>query len=188
MRRLPTIQPQRSASTDVLVIFAHAAVDDTSPLISYAPEGSWTHPSGSDVQAYINQTCSVTSLEGATASFTFNGTGFWLYGAKKPEYGVYVVMLDDEVISYSNASASQEDFNQLLGGQSGLQDGQHHVTLMAGGLMDLDAVTIESSAEESQAEFAGVYVLCSSVVCVLYETSPTGFRLCTWLELSSSRV
>ena len=107
----------------------------------------------------MNSTYSSTTLEGATASFTFNGTGFWLYGARKPDYGVYVVMVDDEVLTYSNDSASQDEYAQLLGGQNGLQDGQHTVLLMSGGLMDLDSVMLETTAQESEEEFQNMYVL-----------------------------
>ena len=137
-------------------------VDDTSPLISYAPTDAWAHTSGTDAQAYLNQTYSSTTLEGATASFTFNGTGFWIYGAKKPSYGASVLLVDTQVVSYDNCSAPEDQFNQLLAGTSGLQDGQHVVTFMAGGEMDIDAVKVETSTqEEEQAEFQALYVLSS---------------------------
>ncbi|KAI9061784.1 hypothetical protein FKP32DRAFT_1575492, partial [Trametes sanguinea] len=121
-------------------------VDDSSSLIVYDPPDAWQSLSGSAAQAYANATMHGTAVSGASARFAFNGTGVWFYGAKRPEYGSLIVLVDNEVSGYANASASSPEFGQLLGGVSGLQDGQHTVSIMNGGTgpMDLDAIVFES--------------------------------------------
>ncbi|KAH9942510.1 uncharacterized protein BXZ73DRAFT_12858, partial [Epithele typhae] len=125
-------------------------VDDTSPFISYAPPNAWNHHSGADAQGYVNSTCSRTNVQGAVAEFSFSGTGFWIYGAKKVDYGNYILLLDNEVITYDNATLSSDEFNQFLGGQNGLEDTQHLVTMMADGTMDIDTVMLELTGQDKQ--------------------------------------
>ncbi|OSC97450.1 hypothetical protein PYCCODRAFT_1138206 [Trametes coccinea BRFM310] len=125
---------------------SNVTVDDSSSLIAYDPPDAWQGLSGSAAQAYANATMHGTAVSGASARFAFNGTGVWFYGAKKPEYGSFIMLVDDEVSGYANASAASPEFGQLLGGVSGLQDGQHVVSIMNGGTgpMDLDAIVFES--------------------------------------------
>ena len=97
----------------------------------------------------MNATYSSSDVEGAPAKFSFGGTGFWVYGAKKAGYGQYILTLDDEVALYADAaaSASQDELGQVLGGKAGLSDGQHTVVLMAagGGPVDVDAFMFETT-------------------------------------------
>ncbi|KAI0744253.1 hypothetical protein C8Q80DRAFT_1345997 [Daedaleopsis nitida] len=125
---------------------AVSAFDDTSPLIEYAPADAWDHVSGSAAQAYANDTFSRTSVEGATAKFSFSGTGFWLYGATQEDYGEYLLIVDGEVIKYANATSNDPQTMQVLGKSTGLQDGKHEVVLMSGGRgdVDIDAIMYET--------------------------------------------
>ncbi|KAL7281425.1 hypothetical protein ACG7TL_004738 [Trametes sanguinea] len=129
-----------------LMAASNVTVDDSSSLIAYDPPDAWQSLSGSAAQAYANATMHGTAVSGASARFAFNGTGVWFYGAKKPEYGSFIMLVDNEVSGYANASAASPEFGQLLGGVSGLQDGQHVVSIMNGGTgpMDLDAILFES--------------------------------------------
>ncbi|KAI0692743.1 hypothetical protein C8T65DRAFT_669271 [Cerioporus squamosus] len=127
---------------------SNITIDDTSSLVVYEPADAWAHTSGRDAQPYGNSTYSSSQIEGATAKFLFSGTGFWLYGATKPEYGQYILLVDHQVMLYANATSDEPRFGQVLGGSSGLADGRHEVVLMAagGGLVDIDAIIGASSS------------------------------------------
>ena len=125
-------------------------VDDTSSLFEYAPADAWAHDSGNDAQSYVNSTFSRTTVEGATAKFSFEGTAFWLYGAKKAEYGEYILIVDDTVSTYASATTDGAQFEQVLGGASGLENKKHTVVLMAagGGPVDIDAIMYETTNQD----------------------------------------
>ena len=125
-------------------------VDDTSALVQYAPADAWAHESGQDAQAYVNSTFTRTAVEGATAKFSFEGTGFWLYGAKQKDYGQYILILDEQVTRYDNAASEDAQAQQVLGGASGLENKQHTVVLMSagGGPVDIDAIVYETTDQE----------------------------------------
>ncbi|TFK78995.1 hypothetical protein K466DRAFT_668266 [Polyporus arcularius HHB13444] len=131
---------------------SNVTIDDTSSLLSYEPAGVWAHASGRDAQSYGNSTFSSAQTEGATAKFSFTGTGFWVYGATKPENGQYILLLDSQVILYANATSNEPQFGRVLGGSSGLADGEHEVVLMAagGGPVDIDAVVYETTSDQRQ--------------------------------------
>ncbi|TBU24519.1 hypothetical protein BD311DRAFT_799404 [Dichomitus squalens] len=127
---------------------SNVTIDDSSPLILYDPASAWSHQAGSDnAQGFVNGTHSSSDVEGATAKFSFTGTGFWVYGTKKANYGQYLLMLDNDVQLFGNATASPVEFGQVLGGTAGLSDGLHTVVLMAagGGPVDIDAVIFETT-------------------------------------------
>ena len=94
----------------------------------------------------MNSTYHGTSDSGAIAKFTFNGTGVWFYGAKKPDYGSLILVVDDDVAAYVNATASETELGQFLFGASDLKMGEHVVSVMNGGTgaIDLDAIVYET--------------------------------------------
>lgn len=57
-------------------------------------------------------TFTLTNATSATATFEFNGTGVWLYGAKRPNHGTYSVLMDGE--NAGNMSGSSSDGLQPL--------------------------------------------------------------------------
>lgn len=64
--------------------------------------------------SYSNDgTFTLTNAASATAIFEFNGTGVWLYGAKRPNHGTYSVTLDG--VNMGNMSGSRSDGLQPLG-------------------------------------------------------------------------
>lgn len=73
-------------------------------------------------------------------------------GARKPNYGQYLILLDDGVQQFSNATAPQTEFGQVLGGASSLADGMHTVVFMAagGGPVDIDAIVYERKDKEQR--------------------------------------
>jgi hypothetical protein len=66
--------------------------------------------------------------QGANASFTFNGTGVYVYGAKRSTHGAYAVSVDGNV-THGNGTSAVSEFQQLLFADAGLPYGEHHVVL-----------------------------------------------------------
>ncbi|KAI0355736.1 hypothetical protein OH77DRAFT_1424685 [Trametes cingulata] len=129
-----------------MAAFTNVTVDDSSSLILYDPPDAWATPSGNDAQAYANKTVHTTVVSGASAKFTFNGTGAWFYGATKPDYGSFIFVVDDEINAYLNATSPEPALGQVLAGVSDLQMGQHVVMIMNGGTgpIDLDSIVFET--------------------------------------------
>ncbi|KAG8908403.1 hypothetical protein FRB99_006608 [Tulasnella sp. 403] len=68
-------------------------VEDTSPVIDYSPSGAWGE--GSEyLDIYSGNSIRVTSIYNATVSLQFNGTGAWVYGAKRNNHGSYLASID----------------------------------------------------------------------------------------------
>lgn len=103
----------------------------------------------------MNSTFHGTSVSGATAKLTFTGTGVWLYGARQPDYGSFILVVDNEVAAYSNATASKPAAGQLLGAVQNLEMGQHVVSIMnaGSGPIDLDAIVYETVGQTQQYVF-----------------------------------
>ncbi|KAM5540311.1 hypothetical protein V8D89_006130 [Ganoderma adspersum] len=129
-------------------------IDDSSPLLFFDPTSAWNHTAEDGPDLYVNSTYSSSDVSGATCTFSFNGTGFSVLGARKPNYGEYLILLDGGVQQFSNATAHQTEFGQVLGGASGLEDGLHTVVFMAagGGPVDIDAIVYERTDKEESSE------------------------------------
>ncbi|KAF8180315.1 hypothetical protein K438DRAFT_1842273 [Mycena galopus ATCC 62051] len=83
-------------------------IDNVNPLIQYSPVGAWV--AGNDSadplgHLYSNggtfETC---TTQGSSATFTFNGTQVYLFGAKRANHGTYSVTLDDAETTCSGFS------------------------------------------------------------------------------------
>ena len=121
-------------------------VDDSSPLISYT--GGWADTPLEDslAQSYLAHSLHTSSAPGATATFTFNGTGIWLYGGRRPNYGAFKLAVDGRTVMEGKASASNNAVGQLLGGATSLGMGQHTAVLTVSGTgpVDLDNLIFET--------------------------------------------
>lgn len=123
-------------------------VEDSSPLVSYAPSGAWTDTPAGDslIQSYSGSSLHTTSAQGATATINFNGTGIWLFGGKRHNYGTYTISVDGQTTTNGNATSGGPIFNQLLGAASGLHNGAHTVVLTntgSGTAVDLDSLVFQ---------------------------------------------
>ncbi|KAI0315472.1 hypothetical protein OF83DRAFT_353180 [Amylostereum chailletii] len=119
---------------------------DSTPLISYSPLGAWTDsPTDASSQLYSSSSWHLSSTEGSTATVTFNGTGIWFYGAKRPGYGAFTLDIDGQTSS-GDASSLEATFQQLLGGASGLSMGSHTAvfTHTGSGPVDLDSIIFQT--------------------------------------------
>ncbi|KAJ7468225.1 hypothetical protein B0H11DRAFT_2305774 [Mycena galericulata] len=106
-------------------------IDDVNPMIQYAPVGAWsagdpsTDPSG--MKYSNNGTFTLCTTKGSSASFSFNGTQVWVYGAKRSNHGPYSVQMDGKTTQYDGFS-TQDEFTYLF--SSGpLASGQHTVVV-----------------------------------------------------------
>ncbi|EKM54232.1 uncharacterized protein PHACADRAFT_210048 [Phanerochaete carnosa HHB-10118-sp] len=132
----------------------NVSVPNSSPLIYYT--AAWLDTPVGDAYAanYTGRDFHATSISGATATFKFNGTGVWFYGALRPGYGNYSLSVDGNTVFNGSAAASSAVFDQFLGGSSQLGMGEHTAVLTntGGGCVDLDSLVFEThvGAEDQQ--------------------------------------
>lgn len=122
-------------------------VEDGSPLISYSPAGAWDDIVNDDVLlSYSGRSLHSTATRGATANFTFNGTGVKFFGAYRPGYGAYTLTVDGVEVANGNAESATLNVRQTLGAVSGLEYGEHTAVLTAvgDGTIDLDWIEMET--------------------------------------------
>lgn len=80
---------------------------------------------------YSQSSFTVTNIEGASASFTFNGTGVEIYGAKRFNHGLFQVKLDNTPYPPSSGYAPDTGvFQEPIFSVGGLAPGLHTVTLI----------------------------------------------------------
>ncbi|KAG0703239.1 hypothetical protein DFH29DRAFT_917805 [Suillus ampliporus] len=140
---------------------ATIVVDDKSPLIQY-DSGFNPGVAADDPSAdrYFRGTFQRSSTVGSVATFSFNGTAVWIYGAKRSNHGNYTVTLDNASSVY-NGEANPDEFQQVLFTQSGLTQGPHTVSLTntgptAGSWFDIDMVAW-------QTEFTGTQLVTEAI-------------------------
>ncbi|KAI5990835.1 hypothetical protein F5J12DRAFT_897632 [Pisolithus orientalis] len=122
-------------------------IDDKSPLILY--DSTWT-PGNSAGDAYEDQyylgTFTTNSVTNGAVSLSFNGTGVWIYGAKRSNYNTYTVQLDSATYGPYDGYYPTQEFLQVLFNQTGLTQGMHNLTLTNTGTngtyVDIDLVGI----------------------------------------------
>ncbi|KAI6017971.1 hypothetical protein BKA83DRAFT_4316342 [Pisolithus microcarpus] len=104
-------------------------VDDKSPLISY--DSTWIP--GTSVDQYADQyylgTFTINDVPNGTAWFSFNGTGVWVYGAKRGNHYTYDVQLDGNTYGPYDGYYPTQEFLQVLFNTTGLTQGMHNLTL-----------------------------------------------------------
>ncbi|KAG2150829.1 hypothetical protein DEU56DRAFT_908470 [Suillus clintonianus] len=135
-------------------------VDDKSPLINY--DNTWAPGTSADSLAdqYFRGTFTTSNVTGSVAKFSFNGTAFWIYGAKRGNHGTYTVTVDNSNFAGNTGQSNTALFQQVLFNQSGLSQGLHTVSLTntaTGSLyVDIDMVVW-------QTEFNGTQLLSETV-------------------------
>ena len=85
------------------------------------------------LSSYSDSTFTLCTALGASAQFTFNGTGIWIYGAKRPNHNLYNVTLDGGAPQTFNGSADNI-FQTPLFSQTDLSNTQHTITLTNAGV------------------------------------------------------
>ncbi|KAK0489636.1 hypothetical protein EDD18DRAFT_1359521 [Armillaria luteobubalina] len=107
----------------------NTTIDDWSPLITYSPAGYWAQSFYADFWEIVHENIE----SGASASFTFNGTGIHIFGVtSKRVGGSYTVNLDGmipTVVDATALSASPRENQWVLFNITGLQQTHHTVTV-----------------------------------------------------------
>lgn len=129
-------------------------IEDFSPVIVYSPDwGQGSSQSDPLASSYSSSSFFATNTNGGTASFTFNGTGVELFGAKRSNHGLYQVTLDGKTFPAASGESTNATFQQTLFSQTGLTQGLHTVILendgASGQFVDLDYITWYGNIGES---------------------------------------
>jgi len=127
-----TGQENAAASGNLIVIDAFdvpastvSRLQETDPDISYSA-GNWSQ--GDTSRAWSAGIAALSSTAGASATFTFTGTGVSWIGAKGPQTGIASVTLDGNATSVDTYAPS-EQIQAALFTATGLADGSHTVTI-----------------------------------------------------------
>ncbi|KAG2032465.1 hypothetical protein BDR03DRAFT_873930 [Suillus americanus] len=131
-------------------------LDDKSPLIHY--DLTWAPGTSGDSLAdqsvYFRGTFQTSNVTGSVATFSFNGTAFWIYGAKRGNHGTYTVTVDGANFAGNSGQSNANLFQQVLFNQSGLTQGLHTVSITntaTGNLyVDIDMVTWQTEFNGTQ--------------------------------------
>jgi len=126
----------------------NVTVEDSSPLIVYAPTGAWIDTPANDplASSYSGDSYHIAATQSATATITFSGTGLSIYGGHRSNYGTYSISVDGQTVTSGSAQASDASARQLLGAAFGLPYGSHTAVLTntGGGSIDIDSVDFEA--------------------------------------------
>ncbi|KAG1742918.1 hypothetical protein EDB19DRAFT_1907403 [Suillus lakei] len=132
-------------------------VDDKSPLIHY--DSTWAAGNSGDdnlADQYFRGTFQTSNVTGSVATFSFNGTAFWIYGAKRTNHGTYTVTVDNANFAGNTGQSNTNLFQQVLFNQSGLTQGLHTVsitntaTTSANPYVDIDMVAWQTEFNGTQ--------------------------------------
>ncbi|KAJ8518713.1 hypothetical protein ONZ45_g4248 [Pleurotus djamor] len=123
----------RALHTDPGMAVTNFTIDDRSPLIRYDPPGAWTlgdRKLDPDAARYNNNgTFTLSITAGASASFTFNGTAVWIFGAKRINHGPYEVVLDGVIFPAFKGLSIPGEFQTPLFSVLDLKPGSHSVSI-----------------------------------------------------------
>ncbi|KAG8733197.1 hypothetical protein FRC10_000369, partial [Ceratobasidium sp. 414] len=145
----------------------NVTIDDISPLITYTGQWMDSYDFSGDrfTSRYAGASFHSSRTTGSQASFRFNGTAVYIFGAKRSNHGRYNVRVDNEQPQEFNGYApTQPDgtdgvYQVALYARSGLTNGLHNITLTNDGetnsaqpFVDIDFVTWTSDDEMGSSE------------------------------------
>ncbi|QRW23881.1 hypothetical protein RhiXN_10205 [Rhizoctonia solani] len=115
----------------------NVTIDDISPLITY--QGQWldSYNLAADpyTDRYLGKTFHSSRTDGSQATFQFNGTDVWIFGAKRGNHGNFIVTIDNgqaqRIDGYAPRQPDGVDgvYQFPIFSRTGLSDGLHTVTL-----------------------------------------------------------
>ncbi|KAH7913448.1 hypothetical protein BJ138DRAFT_1146014 [Hygrophoropsis aurantiaca] len=146
--KVPSNSPPGCASLSTPMPLVTHLVDDKTPLIQY--DNTWAPGTSADSYAdqYYLGTFATTNVTGGAASWSFNGTAFWIYGSRRVNHGTYSVTVDGETYPNNNGQSNTFFFQQALFNMSGMTQGMHSVKIENTGtnsqFLDIDLVVWQS--------------------------------------------
>ncbi|CCA71604.1 hypothetical protein PIIN_05540 [Serendipita indica DSM 11827] len=130
-------------------------IDDSSPLITYDPANAWNSDVETDpnIERYIQSSYHITNRVGATASFSFVGTGITVVGSKTSTHGAfeveYSVQMDNKPAVNMKARTPNFVPSSTLFYESELTTGPHKLVITklgaGGGALTIDAFRVFGS-------------------------------------------
>ena len=137
-------------------------VDDFTPLIEYSGQwlDSFNLKDDPFTSRYRDSSFHSSRTDGSTAKFVFRGTGVYIFGAKRPNHGLYSVSVDGgtpkQFDGYEPKRSNGDDglFQVPLFVQTGMADKKHDVVLtnIVNGdrpFVDIDFIIWTRSSDES---------------------------------------
>ncbi|KAL1725974.1 hypothetical protein EV714DRAFT_255344 [Schizophyllum commune] len=133
------------------MISQNFTIESVCPLILYDPPSGWREGDPADdpeTGKYSDGHFTLTNQMGSSASFTFNGSAIYIFGAKRDNHGVYVVELDGEGTTFSGHDQAGQ-FQVPLFAQDSLDNTLHtvKVTNRESLYLDIDYITWTASLE-----------------------------------------
>jgi len=130
----------------------NTTIEDFSPIISYS-SGWSAGRSATDSLAdlYSDSSFTLTQADGESATFTFTGTSFTIFGSKRGNHGFYQITVDGNAFPPDNGRSNDPgQFQVPLFSSPPLEQKLHVVTLTNQGsnFVDIDFITFESSVGE----------------------------------------
>ncbi|KAG2361344.1 hypothetical protein BDR07DRAFT_1409936 [Suillus spraguei] len=139
-------------------------IDDKSPLIHY--DSTWAAGNSGDdslADQYFRGTFQTSNVTGSVATFSFNGTAFWIYGAKRGNHGTYTVTVDGANFAGNTGQSNTNLFQQVLFNQSRLTQGLHTVSLTNTGVTGSGNPYVDIDMVTWQTEFSGTQLATETV-------------------------
>ncbi|KAG9042872.1 hypothetical protein FS837_010292, partial [Tulasnella sp. UAMH 9824] len=105
--------------------------EDSSPLIKWLPEDQWIDgsPADSQLSRYSAGSFRLTTTNGAYAQFSFNGTGVWIYGAKRGNHGPYRCNVDGNDRPIQSGYSASDQISTELCSAPNLKMGSHTIKI-----------------------------------------------------------
>jgi len=126
----------------------NTTVEDYSPIITYSSDWHAGTSADSLADLYSDSSFTLTSSNGGTATFTYNGTSFSIFGSKRANHGLFQVVVDGNAFAPVNGLAPNPgQFQAPLFSSPPLIQGLHTVTLtnQENSFVDIDFITWQSS-------------------------------------------
>ncbi|KAF8631663.1 hypothetical protein AX17_005064 [Amanita inopinata Kibby_2008] len=134
----------------------NTTVTNVSPLIQYIPRSSWHEAFSNDplLDTYTTRSYHATNATDGQGllSFSWNGTGVWLYGGYRERLGPYEVTLDDQSTRFEGFKPGDlETGHRLLYGQGGLSGSALHTVQLRviEGVLDFDYLQFETTSNDA---------------------------------------
>ncbi|OCF39000.1 hypothetical protein I317_07217 [Kwoniella heveanensis CBS 569] len=108
-------------------------LDDTSPqFLYYSTNETWRqeHPEDDQTGNYFKKTFMATKTDGDSASFTFNGTAVYIYGAKRDNHGTYSTQLDGGSVTYQKGYDGKLEMQAVIFSAVGLSAEHEHTVIL----------------------------------------------------------
>ncbi|KAJ8519336.1 hypothetical protein ONZ45_g3703 [Pleurotus djamor] len=123
-----------STTMQLSIVQLEFQIDDNSPLIVYDPPDAWQQVNSSSdpfVKSYYGETLTRASAPGAQAHFSFNGTGFAVYGGRKKQYAPFELKLDGRSFTCDASTSDDPQAAVRLCSKYNLTNTNHTATLIS---------------------------------------------------------